>query len=176
MEVQRIPKRTVSVIEPKKFILVDKDKYHQKRVAAYCRVSTDSEEQLTSYQNQMRFFCILLCCLYPVEAPCLAVVQVSAIIKGVVIGFRFRVKAVSEDEQVFFVAAFRKSLDLLHPAGDEVEFLPLGRIALIAAAIADDHLERALDMNQLDDLIRPVLLGVLMFNDDLQIPQMRAQL
>lgn len=51
MEVQRIPKRTVSVIEPQKSILVDKEKYHQKRVAAYCRVSTDSEEQLTSYQN-----------------------------------------------------------------------------------------------------------------------------
>ena len=53
MEVQRIPKRTVSVIEPQTSILVDKEKYHQKRVAAYCRVSTDSEEQLTSYQNQM---------------------------------------------------------------------------------------------------------------------------
>ena len=56
MEVQRIPKRIVSVIEPQKSILVDKEKYHQKRVAAYCRVSTDSEEQLTSYQNQMRFY------------------------------------------------------------------------------------------------------------------------
>ena len=56
MEVQRIPKRIVSVIEPQKSILVDKEKYHQKRVAAYCRVSTDSEEQLTSYQNQMRVY------------------------------------------------------------------------------------------------------------------------
>ena len=56
MEAQRIPKRTVSVIEPQKSILVDKEKYHQKRVAAYCRVSTDSEEQLTSYQNQMRVY------------------------------------------------------------------------------------------------------------------------
>ena len=56
MEVQRIPKRTVSVIEPQKSILVDKEKYHQKRVVAYCRVSTDSEEQLTSYQNQMRVY------------------------------------------------------------------------------------------------------------------------
>ena len=52
MEVQRIPKRTVSVIEPQKSILVDKEKYHQKRVAAYCRVSTDSEEQLTSYPTR----------------------------------------------------------------------------------------------------------------------------
>ena len=25
-------------------------------MAAYCRVSTDSEEQLTSYQNQMRVY------------------------------------------------------------------------------------------------------------------------
>ena len=56
MEVQRIPKRIVSIIEPQKSILVDKEKYHQKRVAAYCRVSTDSEEQLTSYRNQMRFY------------------------------------------------------------------------------------------------------------------------
>ena len=56
MEVQRIPKRTVSVIEPQKSILVDKEKYHQKRVPAYCRVSTDSEEQLTSYQNQVRVY------------------------------------------------------------------------------------------------------------------------
>ena len=56
MDVQTIPKRTVTLIEPKKSILVDKEKYHQKRVAAYCRVSTDSEEQLTSYQNQMRFY------------------------------------------------------------------------------------------------------------------------
>ena len=56
MDVQRIPKRTVSVIEPQKSILVDKEKYHQKRVAAYCRVSTDSEEQLTSYQNQTRVY------------------------------------------------------------------------------------------------------------------------
>ena len=56
MGVQKIPKRTVTLIEPKKSILVDKEKYHQKRVAAYCRVSTDSEEQLTSYQNQMRVY------------------------------------------------------------------------------------------------------------------------
>lgn len=35
MEVQKIPKRTVTLIEPKKSILVDKEKYHQKRVAAY---------------------------------------------------------------------------------------------------------------------------------------------
>ena len=35
---------------------VDKEKYHQKRVAAYCRVSTDSEEQLTSYTTQKKVY------------------------------------------------------------------------------------------------------------------------
>ena len=43
MEVKKIPKKTVTLIEPKRSVLVDKEKYHQKRVAAYCRVSTDSE-------------------------------------------------------------------------------------------------------------------------------------
>ena len=56
MEVTKIPKRTVTVIEPKRSFVVDKEKYEQKRVAAYCRVSTDSEEQLTSYKNQMHFY------------------------------------------------------------------------------------------------------------------------
>lgn len=56
MEVTKIPKKTVTLIEPKRSILVDKEKYHQKRVAAYCRVSTDSEEQLTSYVNQKKFY------------------------------------------------------------------------------------------------------------------------
>ena len=90
---------------------------------------------------------MLLCCLYPIEALRLPVIQVSAIIKGVVVGFRFRVKAIPEDEQIFLVAAFRESLDLLHPVGNEIELLLLGCIALIAVVIADDHLERALDMN-----------------------------
>ena len=56
MEVKKIPKKTVTLIEPKRSVLVDKEKYHQKRVAAYCRVSTDSEEQLTSYVNQKKFY------------------------------------------------------------------------------------------------------------------------
>lgn len=56
MEVKKIPKKTVTLIEPKRSILVDKEKYRQKRVAAYCRVSTDSEEQLTSYVNQKKFY------------------------------------------------------------------------------------------------------------------------
>mgnify|MGYP000257139068 CR=1 FL=1 len=56
MEVQRIPKRTVSVIEPQKSILVDKEKYHQKRVAAYCRVSTEEEEQQGSFEIQKLYY------------------------------------------------------------------------------------------------------------------------
>ena len=56
MEVQKIPKKVVTRLEPQHSLLVDPDKYHQKRVAAYCRVSTDNEEQRTSYQNQMRFY------------------------------------------------------------------------------------------------------------------------
>ena len=30
--------------------------YAQKNTAAYCRVSTDSEEQLTSYENQLEYY------------------------------------------------------------------------------------------------------------------------
>lgn len=56
MEVRKITKKTVTVIEPKRSFLVDKERHRQKRVAAYCRVSTDSEEQLTSYTNQKRVY------------------------------------------------------------------------------------------------------------------------
>lgn len=56
MAVTKIPKKTVTLIEPKRSFVVDKTKHKQKRVAAYCRVSTDSEEQLTSYENQMKFY------------------------------------------------------------------------------------------------------------------------
>ena len=52
MEVTKIPKKIVTVIEPKRSMAVDKEKYRQKRVAAYCRVSTDSEVQLVSYAIQ----------------------------------------------------------------------------------------------------------------------------
>ena len=34
----------------------DQEKKRHLRVAAYCRVSTDSEEQLTSYQNQLSYY------------------------------------------------------------------------------------------------------------------------
>ena len=56
MAVTKIPKKMVTLIEPKKNLVVDKEKYKQKKVAAYCRVSTDSEEQLTSYTNQMKVY------------------------------------------------------------------------------------------------------------------------
>lgn len=56
ISVRKIPKKTVTVIEPQKSLIVDKEKYHQKRVAAYCRVSTDSEEQLTSYNTQKKVY------------------------------------------------------------------------------------------------------------------------
>ena len=56
MEVRKIAKKTVTVIVPKRSFLVDKERHRQKRVAAYCRVSTDSEEQLTSYTNQKRVY------------------------------------------------------------------------------------------------------------------------
>lgn len=58
MAVTKIPKKTITLIEPKKSFIVDKAQHRQKRVAAYCRVSTDSEEQLTSYTNQMKVYVI----------------------------------------------------------------------------------------------------------------------
>lgn len=57
ISVRKIPRKTVTVIEPQKSLIVDKEKYHQKRVAAYCRVSTDSEEQLTCHTT-LRKRCI----------------------------------------------------------------------------------------------------------------------
>lgn len=56
MAVTKIPKKTVTLIEPRKSLLVDRGKYKQKEVAAYCRVSTDNEEQLNSYENQKRAY------------------------------------------------------------------------------------------------------------------------
>lgn len=56
MNVKKIPKKTITVIEPKKNLIVDKEKHHQKQVAAYCRVSTDSDEQLTSYVTQKKVY------------------------------------------------------------------------------------------------------------------------
>ena len=56
MKATKIPKRTITIIEGKRSNIVEKEKYEQQRVGAYCRVSTDSEEQLTSYKNQMKVY------------------------------------------------------------------------------------------------------------------------
>ncbi len=57
MEVTKVPKKIITVIEPKRSMTVDKEKNtDRKRVAAYCRVSTDSEEQLVSYTNQKKVY------------------------------------------------------------------------------------------------------------------------
>lgn len=42
--------------DPSKLVVCGKDKYHQARVAAYCRVSTEEEEQLSSYEAQMSYY------------------------------------------------------------------------------------------------------------------------
>ena len=46
----------VIVIPAKAETPQDQEKKRHLRVAAYCRVSTDSEEQLTSYQNQLAYY------------------------------------------------------------------------------------------------------------------------
>ena len=46
----------VIVIPPTKRSPQELDQRKNLRVAAYCRVSTNSEEQLTSYQNQVEYF------------------------------------------------------------------------------------------------------------------------
>ena len=60
MSVTKMPKKTVTLLEPKRSLIVDKEKYRQTRMAAYCRVSTDSKEQLTSYENQKKFYTDLI--------------------------------------------------------------------------------------------------------------------
>jgi hypothetical protein len=68
MQVTKIPKKTITVIEPKRSLIVDKEKYRQQRVAAYCRVSTDSEEQLTSYTTQKKVYTEMIAALPVSEA------------------------------------------------------------------------------------------------------------
>ena len=49
--------KVVRYIAPKANICEDvKNKYRQKRVAAYCRVSTQQEEQINSYEVQTRYY------------------------------------------------------------------------------------------------------------------------
>ena len=54
MNVTKIPKKTISVIEPKRSLIVNREQYHQRRGAAYCRGSPHSEEQRPSYNHQKK--------------------------------------------------------------------------------------------------------------------------
>lgn len=45
-----------------KSLLENHSKYHQLRVAAYCRVSTEQEEQQNSYQVQIAYYTDLINC------------------------------------------------------------------------------------------------------------------
>ena len=60
MDVKVIPKKTVTVIQPSVDRTVNRSKYDQLRVAAYCRVSTNSDEQLTSYKMQKKVYTELI--------------------------------------------------------------------------------------------------------------------
>ena len=54
-------KKKVSVIQPTVSVEnVINDKYRQKRVAAYCRVSTEQEEQINSYAVQVKHYTELI--------------------------------------------------------------------------------------------------------------------
>ena len=48
--------RTVTKIEANPLLSVKKNEYKQLNVAAYCRVSTDSEDQLQSYEAQVSYY------------------------------------------------------------------------------------------------------------------------
>ena len=60
MNVTKIPKKTISVIEPKRSLIVNREQYHQRRVAAHCRASTDREEALTSYTTQKKVYTVMI--------------------------------------------------------------------------------------------------------------------
>ena len=57
---QTMPEVEVVVIPATKSVVENKKKRGKLRVAAYCRVSTDDEEQLTSYENQIEHYTCLL--------------------------------------------------------------------------------------------------------------------
>ena len=48
----REPRKVTIIPATPKSIEPGKTSHHKLRVAAYCRVSTDSEEQINSYKNQ----------------------------------------------------------------------------------------------------------------------------
>lgn len=50
----------VTIIPAKAQTAENRDKYHQLRVAVYCRVSTEQEEQQNSYQVQIAYYTDLI--------------------------------------------------------------------------------------------------------------------
>ena len=53
--------KTVTRIEANPLLSSKRDEYRQLRVAAYCRVSTDDEDQLNSYNAQVAFYTEHIC-------------------------------------------------------------------------------------------------------------------
>lgn len=50
------PVRTITKIEANPALTSRKDEYRRMRVAAYCRVSTDEEDQLNSLDTQVKYY------------------------------------------------------------------------------------------------------------------------
>ena len=55
-EMQTLPAMEVIVLPATKSTIQEKKRVKKIRVAAYCRVSTDQEEQLTSYEAQIEYY------------------------------------------------------------------------------------------------------------------------
>lgn len=55
------PVRTVTKIEANPLLTANKNEYKQINVAAYCRVSTDSDDQLQSYEAQVAYYTDHIC-------------------------------------------------------------------------------------------------------------------
>ena len=54
--VETRPERKVIVIPAREKTPEEQERKKNLRVAAYCRVSTNSEEQLSSYENQLAYY------------------------------------------------------------------------------------------------------------------------
>ena len=48
--------RIITKIEANSLLSIKRNEYKQLRVAAYCRVSTDSEDQIESYKAQVAYY------------------------------------------------------------------------------------------------------------------------
>ena len=55
-EMQTLPPMEVIVLPATKSTIQEKQRKKKIKVAAYCRVSTDQEEQLTSYEAQIEYY------------------------------------------------------------------------------------------------------------------------